>query len=158
MQIRELLLHRLTSSQCGDSTIGARVAATGKECLWSERPSPAIDVVVIHSMSAGRCFPKDPYRLENIISIFCEYGVSSHYCITRRGTIYRFVPDAFKAWHCGGSIMPEPDGRRNVNDFSIGVELLATAASSFTPSQYQALAVAFSRPALKAPASRPEQL
>jgi AmpD protein len=45
-----------------------------------------------------------------------------------------------KAWHAGGSIMPEPDNRRAVNDFSIGIELMATAASGFTTAQYRTLA------------------
>jgi len=140
MHIHELPLHCRTLSRCGAATIGARVAATGAECLWSERPSAVIDVVVIHAMSAVGRFPDDPYRIENIVSIFCEYGVSSHYVVSRRGGIFRFVPEIFKAWHCGGSIMPEPDCRRNVNDFSIGIELLATAESGFTSSQYQAVA------------------
>ncbi|HEY3416512.1 MAG TPA: N-acetylmuramoyl-L-alanine amidase, partial [Armatimonadota bacterium] len=43
------------------------------------------------------------------------------------------------AWHAGGSIMPAPDNRRNVNRFSIGIENVATASSGFTDAQYRAL-------------------
>jgi N-acetyl-anhydromuramyl-L-alanine amidase AmpD len=36
--------------------------------------------------------------------------------------------------------MPEPDSRQGINDFSIGIELLATNTSGFTGKQYRALA------------------
>ena len=37
--------------------------------------------------------------------------------------------------------MPNPDKRQNVNEFSIGIELLATATSGFTTSQYRSLGI-----------------
>ena len=50
-----------------------------------------------------------------------ESGVSSHYVIDRDGTIYRCVPEALRAWHAG---MSQLWGRDDVNDFSVGVELV----------------------------------
>jgi AmpD protein len=49
------------------------------------------------------------------------------------------VPEAMKAWHAGGSIMPSGDDRTGVNEFSIGIELAATATSGFTAKQHDAL-------------------
>ena len=37
--------------------------------------------------------------------------------------------------------MPEPDNRCAVNEFSMGIELTASAVSGFTPSQYEQLAL-----------------
>jgi N-acetyl-anhydromuramyl-L-alanine amidase AmpD len=37
--------------------------------------------------------------------------------------------------------MPEPDNRKGVNEFSIGIEIVATATSGFTHSQYRAAAI-----------------
>jgi N-acetyl-anhydromuramyl-L-alanine amidase AmpD len=123
----------------GEGTIGALVAASGKEHLWEERRGTAIDVVVVHYTSAAALVPAAPFAKESVLKIFCDYGVSSHYLIGRKGGIDRLVPESMKAWHAGGSIMPEPDNRQAVNEFSIGIELMATAASGFTPSQYSSL-------------------
>ena len=139
ISIHKLSLQRSNRTRCGNGTIGGLIAATGKEQLWSKRTGTIIDVVVIHYMSAVERFPDNPYQLNDIISLFVEYGVSSHFLITRRGKVYQLVPIRQKAWHCGGSIMPQPDGRCNVNEFSIGIELLATASSGFTTSQYRSL-------------------
>ena len=47
--------------------------------------------------------------------------VSAHWCIGEDGTLWRLVPESFRAWHAGQS---EWRGRRSVNDFSIGIELV----------------------------------
>ena len=140
MQKQELLLHISTSEYCNGARIGDMVHSTGKKMLWSTRAGSAVDVVVIHYMSAVERYPDDPYRLEYIIAIFCEYRVSTHYLIDRTGNIFQLVPEQYKAWHCGGSLMPPPDSRQNVNEFSIGIELLATPESGFTEEQYAAAA------------------
>ena len=124
----------------GDVTIGALIAASGKRHLWEERSGAAVDVIVVHYLSAVVASPDAPFRKELVLRLFCDYGVSSHYLVGRRGGVIRLVPEEMKAWHAGGSIMPEPDNRRAVNDFSIGIELMATAASGFTPTQYESLA------------------
>src|SRR5262249_5578692 len=48
--------------------------------------------------------------------------VSAHYTIDRDGSITAHVPELRRAWHAGQSKMR--DGRTNVNDFSIGIELV----------------------------------
>ena len=95
----------------------------------------AIDTVVLHSSynSTGG----DVYDLEKVIAIWKSYGVAPHYTIDRKGKVYRLVADSDIAYHAGTSKMP--DGRTNVNDFSIGVEILNTLDDKYTDAQYEAV-------------------
>ncbi|NLW32379.1 MAG: hypothetical protein GXY77_13090 [Fibrobacter sp.] len=119
--------------------VGQQIRNSGKQALWDERSSDIIDVIVIHYISAVAISPQKPFNKKKILQIFSDYGVSSHFLINRSGTVINLVPVEKKAWHCGGSIMPEPDRRTGVNDFSIGIELIATDYSGFTFKQYHAL-------------------
>jgi hypothetical protein len=92
-----------------------------------------IDTIVLHS-SYG--VDGDPYDVEDVIGLWKSYGVAPHYMIAREGTVYQLVADKDIAYHAGESKMP--DGRKNVNDFSIGVEILNTKTDSYTSAQYQA--------------------
>ncbi len=139
MKIQECLLNRNNQTVMKESTLGLLIAASGKEHLWESRKEEIINTVVIHFISAVEINTQAPYDLNTILGIFCTYGVSSHFLISRRGKVFRLVPEQHKAWHCGGSIMPSPDDRRGVNDFSIGIELMATADSGFTRLQYKSL-------------------
>lgn len=139
MECEKWFLDENCDEKVGSKTIGEFVRRTGKIHLWSERGSNMVDTVVLHYMSAINIDPRDPYNLETIIRIFCDYKVSSHFFIDRQGICHQLVPEDKKAWHSGGSIMPLPDNRKNVNDFSIGIELLATETSGFTQEQYTAL-------------------
>jgi predicted outer membrane repeat protein len=77
------------------------------------------------------------------------YGQSCHYMIDRAGQIHQFVRDQDIAYHAAASIMPPGDDRVQVNDFSLGVQLIgeeqvseeAASAPSppFTQEQYDAL-------------------
>lgn len=98
-----------------------------------------IDTVVIHYMSGINV---DPARWDNPLlsqQILKASHVSAHYLIDRTGTAYRLVPEQNVAWHAGGSVMPAPDNRHNVNSFSVGIELIATQTSGYTEAQYAAL-------------------
>ena len=120
-------------------SIGDRIRASGRAHLWEDRKGSCVDTVVIHYSSAVNVNPQEPFDRELILKIFCDYGVSSHYLIDRQGNVFLLVPEDKKAWHAGSSIMPEPDNRKAVNGFSIGIELMATADSGFTQQQYGAL-------------------
>ena len=50
-----------------------------------------------------------------------ESQVSAHYLIQESGEIIPLVPEEKRAWHAGESAWR---GRQNVNDFSIGIELV----------------------------------
>jgi N-acetyl-anhydromuramyl-L-alanine amidase AmpD len=122
------------------STIADRIQKQGKEHLWGERSSASIDTIVIHYTSAVLVDKRRRFDRGLVLRLFCDYGVSSHYLIERSGKILLLVPEEKKAWHCGGSIMPGKDKRTGVNDFSIGIELVATPDSGFTKKQYHRLA------------------
>lgn len=62
--------------------------------------------------------------------------VSAHFLIRRDGEVIQFVDTDKRAWHAGTS---KWQGRENVNDFSIGVELEGTDDRPFEDAQYLAL-------------------
>lgn len=136
--IEQMFLQRENSSRLGETTVGTAVKASGHDHLWGERES-AIDTIILHYMSDRFRSPDDPYNREKLLSIFCEYGVSAHYLVLRDGNVLHLVPEENKAWHAGGSIMPAPDNRTGVNDFSIGIELAGSELEPFTELQYNAL-------------------
>ena len=99
-----------------------------------ERPSGnAVDTIVIHATVLD--------NLPEVIGHFSsvQSRVSSHYTIDRDGTIVMHVPEDARAWHAGASRME--DGRENVNDFSIGIELVNCndGIDPFPDQQIQAL-------------------
>lgn len=99
-------------------------------------PTPRnIDTIVLHSSyNAG---DGNEYDVEKTISQYETYGVGAHYLIDRKGTIYRLIDEANIAYHAGASKMP--DGRTNVNDFSIGIEMIANESDGYTEKQYTAV-------------------
>lgn len=95
-----------------------------------------IDTIVIHS--SYNALGGYIYDVGKIIEEYKMYGVSPHYIISRNGTIYRLVPDKYIAYHAGKS--QTPDKRTNVNNFSIGIEIVNSKTSTPTEKQYQSLA------------------
>lgn len=94
-----------------------------------------IDTIILHSShdSVG----DDPYSIDGIIDIYKGYGVSAHYLLARDGGVYRLVKDEDIAYHAGVSKVP--DGRTQVNDFSIGIEIVNTKTGEYTDAQYVAV-------------------
>jgi N-acetyl-anhydromuramyl-L-alanine amidase AmpD len=113
----------------GELKIVNRLMASGFSVPTKTR---TIDTVVLHS--SYDLNGSDPYSVSGVIKEYTEAGVSAHYLIDRGGTIYRLVADQNIAYHAGVSQMS--DGRTNVNDFSIGVEMLNTETGQFTDTQY----------------------
>lgn len=106
---------------------------------YTERPEGVEpDTLVIHSMyhpQEDDCF--NPEKCKAWLDT-CE--VSSHYIIDRQGEVWQTVPEHKMAWHAGESKMPFPDDQRTrVNDFSLGVELIASEDSLITGAQYSSL-------------------
>lgn len=95
-----------------------------------------IDTIIIHS--SYNAVGKDKHDLDDIIyKEYKPYGVSPHYIISREGKIFRLVSDKNIAYHAGVSSVP--DGRKNVNEFSIGIEIVNTASEKPNDKQYDAL-------------------
>ncbi len=64
--------------------------------------------------------------------------VSAHLLIDREGQITQYVPLNRKAWHAGESSFC---GKKNCNDYSIGIELEGTDSTPFSEEQYNSLIV-----------------
>lgn len=98
---------------------------------FSNRASGAkINAIIIHHTAIG--------SLDSVLAWFKndESRVSSHYVIDRDGTIYQVVDDDKKAWHAGISNWR---GVENLNNTSIGIELVNTGYESFDTRQISAL-------------------
>ncbi|WP_010281907.1 N-acetylmuramoyl-L-alanine amidase [Bacillus timonensis] len=92
----------------------------------SEKRTKEITHLMIHFISNAGVNPADPYNVEDVYSIFEEYGLSVHYLIDREGTIYSLVPEDRVAYHAGkGSLSDFPEYENKMNEYSIGIELLA---------------------------------
>ncbi|MDQ0232133.1 N-acetylmuramoyl-L-alanine amidase [Metabacillus malikii] len=82
--------------------------------------------VLIHFSSNVVNNPKNPFIVNDIRQVFIDYGVSAHYLIDRNGKIHQFVPENRVAYHAGkGNLKAFPQYRDKMNDYSIGIELMA---------------------------------
>ena len=82
--------------------------------------------VVLHFTSNAVLNPENPYIYEDIRKIFVEYDVSPHYMIDREGEIYYLLPETRAARHAGKGELPGyPEYIDDLNDYSIGIELMA---------------------------------
>lgn len=82
--------------------------------------------VVLHFISNAAVKPDNPYNYDDIRSIFTEYDVAPHYMIDREGVIYYLLPENRIARHSGKGELPGfPEYKDHLNDFSIGIELMA---------------------------------
>lgn len=82
--------------------------------------------IMLHFISNGSVNPQNPYDLDEVYHIFTDYGLSTHYLIDRTGNIYQLVEDDRVAYHAGkGSITNFPQYKDRLNDYSIGIEMMA---------------------------------
>jgi hypothetical protein len=102
---------------------------------YAESSGRRIETVVLHSSYNNQ--GGDRYSVDKVIDIWKSYEVAPHYMIDRKGDIFRLVEDEDIAYHAGNSKMP--DGRTNVNGFSIGVEILNAEDDEYTAAQYEAV-------------------
>lgn len=116
---------------------------------FNERPDgQAVDLIVIHNIS----LPAGKFQTGDVDALFmgcldCHKDpsyqdleglrVSSHFFISRTGELKQYVSCEDRAWHAGVS---EFQGRKNCNDFSIGIELEGTDEQKFESCQYEVLA------------------
>ena len=115
----------------------SNISVANKLVSWGYQKSSGrmIDTIIIHS--SYDALGQDPYDLDGLIKEYKIYGVAPHYLIDREGKIYKLVEEKNIAYHAGESRVP--DGRTNVNNFSIGVELMNEEETKFTGEQYAAL-------------------
>lgn len=101
----------------------------------AQRKSQDIDTIVLHSSFNNQ--GGDRYSVDKVIGIWKSYGVAPHFLIDRKGNVYQLVDEENVAYHAGVSEMK--DGRKNVNDFSFGVEILNAEDDGYTDAQYGAI-------------------
>ena len=128
-QEREVAVSKQDSS--GKFSIENRLVSWG----FTKASGRTIDTVVIHS--TYNAIGGDPFSVSKIIDIYKSYGVSPHYLLARDGAVYRMVEEKNVAYHAGDSKMP--DGRTNVNAFSIGIEVIGQDDGSPSDAQYASL-------------------
>lgn len=113
-----------------------------------ERPSKVVpELIVIHGIS----LPPGQYGGPEVERLFTnrltveqcrdyqvspDLRVSAHLFIRRDGNILQFVPFDKRAWHAGES---DYQGRKNCNDFSIGIEIEGCDQQPYEVQQYQCL-------------------
>ena len=114
---------------------------------YNERPSPRIDLLVIHNISLPPrrfggtyisdffCNQLDP-KLNPYFEKIKSFQVSAHLLLRRDGSIIQYVPFDKRAWHAGMSCF---DGEENCNDFSIGIELEGVDDVPYETVQYEQL-------------------
>jgi predicted chitinase len=97
-------------------------------------PGTKIDAIVLHHTAGGGTAQDTGRFFQNPAN-----KVSSNYVIGKDGTIVQPVEDEKRSWHAGES---ELNGRRNVNDFSIGIEIVnqGDGKDPYPDEQYKALA------------------
>lgn len=82
--------------------------------------------VVLHFTSNAAVNPENPYEYGEIRKIFIDYDVSPHYMIDRNGEIYYLLQENRVARHSGkGDLNGYPKYKDHLNDYSIGIELMA---------------------------------
>ena len=125
---------RITATEVKSSDSGKIVQ---KLVSWGFQKSSGrkIDTIILHS--SYDALGNDPFSVSGVIAEYKQAQVSPHYLIARDGTIYQLVADQSIAWHAGVAKMP--DGRTDVNSFSIGVEMINTQDGKFADAQYDAL-------------------
>lgn len=104
---------------------------------YSKNRMKSVDGAVIHFISARYTMPKNPFNTDEIIRILKEYGFSYKYLIDRRGSVLELVPDNFKQYHAGRSIM---NGREDCNSFTNGYALVGGSIWPYADDQMLSLA------------------
>ena len=88
-----------------------------------------LDTVMLHFSSDLIVSPLNPFDPERIVAIYENAGVSAHYLIDRQGNILQLVDEKRAAYHAGRGTAPAGPPRTNqMNDFSIGIEILAVGS------------------------------
>lgn len=92
----------------------------------SEVRNEKITHIVIHFMSNVIEDTKNPYGVSDMIKIYNDYGISSHYLIDRNGALIKCVQENRTAYHAGkGTLNNLPEYENKLNRYSIGIEIMA---------------------------------
>jgi len=121
-----------SSVPCQELKIKDHFVSWGHEKVSQPRE---IKAIIIHS--SYNALGPDSFGINGILDEYKQINVSPHYIIDRDGKIFRLVDDQDVAYHAGKSRLP--DGTINVNNSSIGIEVINTEHDSPTEEQYTSL-------------------
>uniref|UniRef100_A0A914X355 N-acetylmuramoyl-L-alanine amidase n=1 Tax=Plectus sambesii TaxID=2011161 RepID=A0A914X355_9BILA len=101
-----------------------------KTTYWGSRPSPNdIHALVLHHT-------QEP-TVEATMDALNRSQLSVHYIAAKNGTIYQLVDDSNRAWHAGAGTWGD---YQNMNDISIGIEIVNSGDEPFPVIQEKAVA------------------
>uniref|UniRef100_A0A914VWF9 N-acetylmuramoyl-L-alanine amidase n=1 Tax=Plectus sambesii TaxID=2011161 RepID=A0A914VWF9_9BILA len=101
-----------------------------RSTYWNSRPSPTdIHALVLHHTV-------DP-TVQATYDALNNRHLSVHYIAAKNGTIYQLVDEANRAWHAGTGTW---GSYTNMNDISIGIEIVNTGDEPFPTVQENAVA------------------
>lgn len=83
-------------------------------CTKCSRLLETVDTIVLHATDGANAMSSAHYLARN------DTSVSAHVVVARSGQVIQLLPFNVRAWHAGIS---EHEGRRQFNDFSIGIEI-----------------------------------
>ncbi len=136
---------RLAIDASGYATTARQIRSPNRDARPAGTP---VTLIVVHGIS----LPPGKFGGDGILRLFTNrldagahpyyasiagLRVSAHFLIRRDGELVQFVGCNDRAWHAGES---EWKGRRQCNDFSIGVELEGTDEVPYAAAQYTMLA------------------
>lgn len=119
----------------------AELAVRSQPITWGFRKVEAprtIDTIVLHTLYNP--WAKDRFSRSAILRILKYYGVAPHYLILRDGTTLGLVDEGDVAFHAGLGRLPGAVASEDLNDRSIGVELVNSRRTKPTAAQYRSLA------------------
>ncbi|MFO7807190.1 MAG: N-acetylmuramoyl-L-alanine amidase [Candidatus Moraniibacteriota bacterium] len=110
---------------------------TTKQINWGFQKTTGrdVDTIVVHS--SYDALHDDPYNLKGLLEEYKKYGVAPHFVVDRDGKVFQLVDTEHIAYHAGEGEMP--DGRKSINAFSVGVELMNTKEDEYSKKQYESV-------------------
>lgn len=103
-----------------------------------------VEIIMIHFTSAVMLDRENPYDYDLVRGIFEENRLGIHYLIDRNGVIYCFLPESRAAWHAGKGSFREEKYTDDMNQYSIGIELMGIGSQEdmsiyLHPEEYESL-------------------
>lgn len=101
---------------------------------FNDRPAgTVVDTIVLHHTASS--------NMKGVVKWFAspESRVSAHFTVGKDGSIVQHVNTFYRAWHAGASRLP--DGTPNVNNMSVGIEIVNKGDGSEPYTDAQVLAV-----------------
>ncbi len=128
------MMNQFKASEVTKKSVQEPIIINMPSVNYNIRPeNTKIDTIIIHHTAPFASLTRLGYFFQDI-----NTRVSAHYTVGKEGLIIQSVDEKNRAWHAGPSSWL---GKYNVNDYSIGIEILndGDGKDPFTPLQYNAL-------------------